>query len=59
MNNPEGLFPCGERGNPMVFVQWLAVFMILTTILLVPKRSVQVIDLSDPGAVWVNGGKTP
>lgn len=42
-----------KQRNPMVFVQWLAVFMILTTILLVPKRSVQVIDLSDPGAVWV------
>ncbi|MCM7461517.1 MULTISPECIES: conjugal transfer mating-pair stabilization protein TraG [Enterobacter cloacae complex] len=42
-----------KQRNPMVFVQWLAVFMILTSILLVPKRSVQVIDLSDPGAVWV------
>lgn len=38
--------------NPMLFVQWLAVFMIITTILLVPKRSVQVIDISDPAAVW-------
>ncbi|MGY0117171.1 conjugal transfer mating-pair stabilization protein TraG [Enterobacter roggenkampii] len=42
-----------KQRNPMAFVQWLAVFMILTSILLVPKRSVQVIDLSDPGAVWV------
>lgn len=41
-----------KQRNPMVFVQWLAVFMILTSILLVPKRSVQVIDISDPTAVW-------
>lgn len=41
-----------KQRNPMVFVQWLAIFMILTTILLVPKRSVQIIDLSDPAAVW-------
>lgn len=41
-----------KQRNPMVFVQWLAVFMILTSILLVPKRSVQIIDLSDPAAVW-------
>ena len=26
--------------------------MIISTVLLVPKRSVQVIDISDPGAVW-------
>ncbi|MDU7047090.1 MAG: conjugal transfer mating-pair stabilization protein TraG [Enterobacter roggenkampii] len=42
-----------KQRNPMLFVQWLAVFMILTSILLIPKRSVQVIDLSDPGTVWV------
>lgn len=47
------LFTFIKQRNPMVFVQWLAVFMILTSILLVPKRSVQVIDLSDPAAVWV------
>ncbi|TKU17686.1 conjugal transfer protein TraG N-terminal domain-containing protein [Citrobacter sp. wls826] len=41
-----------KQRNPMLFVQWLAVFMIITTILLVPKRSVQVIDISDPAAVW-------
>lgn len=41
-----------KQRNPMVFVQWLAVFIIITTILLVPKRSVQVIDISDPAAVW-------
>jgi len=41
-----------KQRNPMVFVQWLAIFMILTSILLVPKRSVQIIDLSDPAAVW-------
>jgi conjugal transfer mating pair stabilization protein TraG len=38
--------------NPMVFVHWLAVFMIVTTVLVVPKRSVQIIDISDPAAVW-------
>jgi conjugal transfer mating pair stabilization protein TraG len=36
----------------MVMVQWLAIFMVLTSVLLVPKRSVQIIDLSDPAAVW-------
>ncbi|MGK3373066.1 conjugal transfer mating-pair stabilization protein TraG, partial [Citrobacter youngae] len=41
-----------KQHNPMVFVHWLAVFMIISTVLLVPKRSVQVIDISDPGAVW-------
>lgn len=38
--------------NPMVFVQWLAIFMLVTTILIVPKRSVQIIDVTDPAAVW-------
>ncbi|EMK6106862.1 conjugal transfer mating pair stabilization protein TraG [Salmonella enterica] len=41
-----------KQRNPMVFVQWLAVFMIISTILLVPKRSVQIIDISDSAAVW-------
>lgn len=41
-----------KQRNPMVFVQWLAIFMLVTTILVVPKRSVQVIDISDPAAVW-------
>lgn len=39
--------------NPMVFVQWLAIFMLITSVLLVPKRSVQIIDITDPAAVWV------
>lgn len=46
------LFTFIKQRNPMVFVQWLAIFMFITSILLVPKRSVQVIDLSDPAAVW-------
>lgn len=46
------LFTFIKQRNPMVFVQWLAIFMVITSILLVPKRSVQVIDLSDPAAVW-------
>lgn len=39
--------------NPMAFVKWLAVFMLLTSVMLVPKRSVQIIDVTDPAAVWV------
>ena len=46
------LFTFIKQRNPMVFVQWLAIFMVITSILLVPKRSVQIIDLSDPAAVW-------
>lgn len=38
--------------NPMEFVKWLAVFMLITTVLVVPKRSVQIIDITDPAAVW-------
>lgn len=41
-----------KQRNPMVFVQWLAIFMLVTTILVVPKRSVQIIDISEPAAVW-------
>ncbi|NCF08768.1 conjugal transfer mating-pair stabilization protein TraG [Kosakonia sp. MH5] len=39
--------------NPMVFVQWLAVFTLITSALIVPKRSVQIIDITDPATVWV------
>ncbi|MDN2488165.1 conjugal transfer mating pair stabilization protein TraG [Kosakonia sacchari] len=39
--------------NPMVFLQWLAIFLLISSVLLVPKRSVQIIDLSDPATVWV------
>ncbi|ASA07090.1 conjugal transfer mating-pair stabilization protein TraG [Enterobacter hormaechei] len=46
------LFTFIKQRNPMVFVQWLAIFMVITSILLVPKRSVQIIDVSDPAAVW-------
>ncbi|BBW24634.1 conjugal transfer mating-pair stabilization protein TraG [Enterobacter kobei] len=46
------LFAFIKQRNPMVMVQWLAIFMVLTSVLLVPKRSVQIIDLSDPAAVW-------
>ena len=41
-----------KQRNPMVFVQWLAIFMLINTILVVPKRTVQIIDISDPAAVW-------
>ncbi|WP_312826328.1 conjugal transfer protein TraG N-terminal domain-containing protein, partial [Escherichia coli] len=46
------LFTFIKQRNPMVLVQWLAIFMVITSILLVPKRSVPIIDLSDPAAVW-------
>ena len=38
--------------NPMAFVQWIAIFMVITSILLVPKRSVQIIDITDRAAVY-------
>lgn len=38
--------------NPMVFVHWLAIFFVITSVLLVPKRSVQIIDITDPAAVY-------
>ncbi|WP_273759514.1 conjugal transfer mating-pair stabilization protein TraG [Pantoea ananatis] len=38
--------------NPLVFLQYLAVFMIITSVLLVPKRSVQIIDITDPAGVY-------
>ncbi|MBS0907594.1 conjugal transfer mating pair stabilization protein TraG [Pantoea dispersa] len=38
--------------NPMVFLYWLAVFMFITSALLVPKRSVQIHDITDPAAVY-------
>jgi conjugal transfer mating pair stabilization protein TraG len=47
------LFSFIKTRNPMAFVHWLAIFFVLTSILLVPKRSVQVIDITDPAAVYV------
>ena len=38
--------------NPMAFVQWIAIFLVITSILLVPKRSVQIIDITDRAAVY-------
>ncbi|WP_426768790.1 conjugal transfer mating-pair stabilization protein TraG [Erwinia aphidicola] len=38
--------------NPMVFLHWLAVFMLITSVLLVPKRSVQIIDITDRAGVY-------
>jgi conjugal transfer mating pair stabilization protein TraG len=38
--------------NPMVFLHWVAIFFIITSVLLVPKRSVQIIDITDPAAVY-------
>lgn len=39
--------------NPMAFVHWIAIFFVLTSILLVPKRSVQIIDVTDRAGVYV------
>jgi len=38
--------------NPMVFLQWFGVFFLITSVLLVPKRSVQIHDITDPAAVY-------
>ncbi|WP_323612711.1 conjugal transfer mating-pair stabilization protein TraG [Pectobacterium versatile] len=38
--------------NPLVFIHWLAIFMLVTSVLLVPKRSVQIIDITDRAAVY-------
>jgi conjugal transfer mating pair stabilization protein TraG len=38
--------------DPRAFLHWLAVFMLITTVLLVPKRSVQIMDITDPAAVY-------
>lgn len=38
--------------DPRAFMHWLAVFMLITSVLLVPKRSVQIIDITDPAAVY-------
>ncbi|MEG3126670.1 conjugal transfer mating-pair stabilization protein TraG [Pantoea cypripedii] len=38
--------------NPMVFVHWLALFFVITSVLLVPKRSVQIIDITDPAGIY-------
>lgn len=42
-----------KNRNPMSFLHWIAIFVILTSILLVPKRSVQVIDVTDRAGVYV------
>lgn len=39
--------------DPMAFVHWIAIFILITSILLVPKRSVQIIDVTDKAAVYV------
>lgn len=41
-----------SKRNPMVFVSWAAIFMLITSVLLVPKRSVQIIDITNQGAVY-------
>lgn len=46
------IFSFIKSRNPMVFANWLAVFFIITSVLLVPKRSVQILDVTDPAAVY-------
>ncbi|MEN4624261.1 conjugal transfer mating-pair stabilization protein TraG [Pantoea agglomerans] len=46
------IFSFIKSRNPMVFASWLAVFFIITSVLLVPKRSVQILDVTDPAAVY-------
>jgi conjugal transfer mating pair stabilization protein TraG len=41
-----------SKRNPMVFVSWAAIFMLITSVLLVPKRSVQIIDITNPAGVY-------
>lgn len=41
-----------SKRNPMEFVKWLAVFVGLTSGLLLPKTSVQIVDITDPAAVY-------
>ncbi len=41
-----------SKRNPMVFVSWAAIFMLITSVMLVPKRSVQIIDITNPAGVY-------
>lgn len=47
------MFSFIKTRNPMVFLHWLAIFFVITSVLLVPKRSVQILDVTDPAAVYV------
>lgn len=44
-----------SKRNPMVFVSWAAIFMLITSVMLVPKRSVQIIDITNPAGCmrWI------
>jgi conjugal transfer mating pair stabilization protein TraG len=46
------MFSFVKSRNPTVFLHWLAVFFVITSVLLVPKRSVQIVDVTDPAAVY-------
>ncbi|MFL6615355.1 MAG: conjugal transfer mating-pair stabilization protein TraG [Pantoea agglomerans] len=46
------IFSFIKSRNPMVFASWLAIFFIITSVLLVPKRSVQILDVTDPAAIY-------
>ncbi|MEN4527478.1 conjugal transfer mating-pair stabilization protein TraG [Pantoea agglomerans] len=46
------IFSFIKSRNPMVFASWLAIFFVITSVLLVPKRSVQILDVTDPAAVY-------
>ncbi|WP_346303288.1 conjugal transfer mating-pair stabilization protein TraG, partial [Pantoea sp. Morm] len=46
------MFSFIKSRNPTVFLHWLAIFFVITSVLLVPKRSVQILDATDPAAVY-------
>ncbi|KAF6653081.1 conjugal transfer mating pair stabilization protein TraG [Enterobacteriaceae bacterium EKM102V] len=46
------IFSFIKSRNPMVFASWLAIFFVITSVLLVPKRSIQILDVTDPAAVY-------
>lgn len=41
-----------KKRSPDVFLKWLVIYFIISICMLVPKTSMQVIDLSDPASVY-------
>lgn len=39
--------------NPMQFLNWAALLILVTCVLLVPKRTVQIVDITDPAGIYV------
>ena len=48
-----GAYTFIRHRDPMKVLSWLGVFVLLNSILLVPKRSVQIHDMTDSAAVYV------